>query len=354
MVKRTLIIFSLTIGFLFAAETLQSVHGIIMTASDLAMMDEAGQVSVQYGDGEQKKDNAFVRVLKAPFKALGKIFGRGKSKHGLERLSEKDAKKFETAQVTRVVDAVQEAPQAPPSADIGAAEHVERGRNFLNADKLNDAIAELSLAASMDPTLAEAHNLLGVAYHRKGLRDLALKSLEAALKLDKKNAQILNNLGYLFYDRGDYKKALEPLKKAAKLAPNDARILNNLALTQSQLGKFDDAYKNFARAGGEIEGRLNVANRLEIAGLSEKARQQYEAARAQVEAKQKNNGESQSITVVMEIENGRVKYASVPNPRPGFSAYEATALRIARGRRFAAGTNGRESIVVRIQPTPAS
>jgi Tfp pilus assembly protein PilF len=231
---------------------------------------------------------------------------------------------------------------------------VERGRNFLNSDKLNEAVAELSLAASMDPKLAEAHNLLGVAYHRKGLNDLARKSLEAALKLDKKNAQILNNLGYLFYDRGDYKNALEPLKKAAKLAPNDARILNNLALTQSQLGKFDDAYKNFARAGGEIEGRLNTANRLEIAGLSEKASEQYQAARAQAEAKQKNNSDSQTITVVMEIENGRVKYASISNPRPGLSAYEATALRIARGRRFAAGTNGRESITVRIQPTPAS
>jgi Flp pilus assembly protein TadD len=353
MVKRALIIFSFTVGFLFAAETLQSVQGIMMSASELAMVNSATQVSMQYGEGGDKKDNALVRVLKAPFKALGKLFGRGKSKHGIERLSEKDVKHFESAQVTRVVDAVQEPPQAVPTTDISAAEHVERGRSFLNSDKLNEAVAELSLATSMDPTLAEAHNLLGVAYHRKGLTDLALKSLEAALKLDKKNAQILNNLGYLFYDRGDYKHALEPLKKAAKFAPNDARILNNLALTQSQLGKFDDAYKNFARAGGEIEGRLNTANRLEIAGLSEKAREQYQAARAQAEAKQINR-DSQSITVVMEIENGRVKYASISNPRPGLAAYEATALRIARGRRFAAGTNGRESITVRIQPTPAS
>jgi Flp pilus assembly protein TadD len=353
MVKRALIIFSFTVGFLFAAETLQSVQGIMMSASELAMVNSATQVSMQYGEGGDKKDNALVRVLKAPFKALGKLFGRGKSKHGIERLSEKDVKHFESAQVTRVVDAVQEPPQAVPTTDISAAEHVERGRSFLNSDKLNEAVAELSLATSMDPALAEAHNLLGVAYHRKGLTDLALKSLEAALKLDKKNAQILNNLGYLFYDRGDYKHALEPLKKAAKFAPNDARILNNLALTQSQLGKFDDAYKNFARAGGEIEGRLNTANRLEIAGLSEKAREQYQAARAQAEAKQINR-DSQSITVVMEIENGRVKYASISNPRPGLAAYEATALRIARGRRFAAGTNGRESITVRIQPTPAS
>ena len=355
MIKRSLIILSLTSGFLFAAAApLQTAQGVLLTAAELAAINATTQVSVQYGAGEQKKDNAFVRVFKAPFRALGKLFGRGKDKNKIGRLTEKDVERFESAKLTRVVDAVQSSPETIQEGDVSAAEHVERGRNFLNSDKLNEAIAELSLAASIDQTLAEAHNLLGVAYHRKGLRDLARQSLEAALKLDKKNPQILNNLGYLFYDRGDYKSALEPLKKAARLAPDDTRILNNLALTQSQLGKFDDAYKNFARAGGEIEGHLNVANRLEIAGLPEKAREHYQAARALAEANQKNNRDSQSITVVMEIENGRVKYASIPNPRPGLAAYEATALRIARGRRFAAGKNGQESIVVKIQATPAS
>lgn len=353
MLKRTFIILSLSIGLLLATQPIRSVHGVLLTASEEATLTANTQVSVQYGDGSQKKDNAFVRVLKAPFKALGRLFGRG-NKNKVQRLTAKDVKRFESAPMTRVVDAVQPAAQVTPAADMGAAGHLEQGRTFLNTDKLNEAIAELSLAASMDPTVAEAHNLLGVAYHRKGLGDLARKSLEAALKLDKKNPQILNNLGFLFYDRAEYKKALKPLTLAAELAPDDARILNNLALTQSQLGKFEDAYKNFAKAGGEIEGRLNVANRLEIAGRSAEAREHYKAARAQAEANQNKNGESQTITVVMEIENGRVKYASVPNRRPGLSAYEATAIRIARGRRYAAGKNGQESIVVRIQPTPAS
>ena len=353
MLKRTLIILSLAVGLLLATQPIRSVHGILLTASEEAVFNANTQVSIQYGDGSQKKDNAFVRVLKAPFKAIGRLFGRG-NKNKVQRLTAKDVERFESAPMTRVVDAVKPAAQGMPSTEIGASEHLEQGRAFLNTDKLNEAIAELSLAASMDPTIAEAHNLLGVAYHRKGLSDLARKSLETAAKLDKENAQILNNLGFLFYDRAEYKKALDPLKKAARLAPDDARILNNLALTQSQLGKYDEAYKNFAKAGGEIEGRLNIANRLEIAGQSAKAREHYDAARLQAEANQNKNGESQAITVVMEIENGRVKYASVPNRRPGLGAYEATAIRIARGRRYAPGKNGQESIVVRIQPTPAS
>jgi Flp pilus assembly protein TadD len=353
MLKRTFLVLFLAASLVLGVSGLRSAQTIVLSDEEVAMLNQADGSLPEIG-AKQGRGSGFLRVLKAPFKAIGRLFGRGKKDDNkLRRLSEKDVEKFESAQLTRVVDAVQAAPQGTSNIEMGSHERLELGRSLLENEKLSEAIAELSLAASTDPKLAEAHNLLGVAYHRKGLRELARRSFETALKLEKKNPQILNNLGYLFYDQADYKRALEPLKKAASLAPNDARILNNLALTQSQLGKFDDAYKNFAKAGGEIEGRLNMANRLEIAGLHEKAREHYEAARAQALARQKNT-DTQSITVVMEIENGRVKYASIPNRRPDLAAYEATALRIARGRRFDANKTGQESIVIRIHPTPAS
>jgi Flp pilus assembly protein TadD len=353
MIKRTFLVLFLAITLVFGVSGVRSAQTIVLNDREVAALAQSDGSLAEVG--KQGGGNGFLRILKAPFKAIGRLFGRGKKDDNkLHRLTEKDVARFESAKLTRVVDAVQAPTQTTSTDEIGAAERIEHGRILLNSDKLNEAIAELSLAASQDPKLAEAHNLLGVAYHRKGLRELARKSFETALKLDKKNPQILNNLGYLLYDNSEYKDALEKLKQAARLAPNDARILNNLALAQSQLGKFDEAYKNFARAGGEIEGRLNIANRLEIAGLPEKAREHYEAARMHAEANQNNNRDTQAITVVMEIENGRVKYASVPNRRPGLAAYEATAIRIARGRRYATNKTGQESIVVRIQPMPAS
>ena len=57
---------------------------------------------------------------------------------------------------------------------------------------------------------------------------------------------------------------------------------------------------------------------------------------------------SQSIRVVMQIENGRVLKASIANPRPGMDSYEALALRIARQRRYAATTNGGETITINV------
>jgi|SRR5215213_509492 len=55
---------------------------------------------------------------------------------------------------------------------------------------------------------------------------------------------------------------------------------------------------------------------------------------------------SQSIKVVMQIENGRVLKASIANPKPGLDSYEALALRIARQRRYAATVNGGQTVTI--------
>lgn len=59
---------------------------------------------------------------------------------------------------------------------------------------------------------------------------------------------------------------------------------------------------------------------------------------------------SQSIRVVMQIENGRVLKASIANSKPGMESYEALALRIARQRRYAPSVNGGESVTITVRP----
>ncbi len=144
---------------------------------------------------------------------------------------------------------------------------------------MNGAIAELSRAASLDPKLSQAHSLLAVAYDRKGLHDLAEGSYRRAIDVNERDPQALNNLGYSLYLSGNYRAAVDRLKKAARLAPADARILNNLALAQVRLGKYDDAYRNFARAEGEFNGHANVAALLIRSGREDKAVEHLEAAR---------------------------------------------------------------------------
>lgn len=55
-----------------------------------------------------------------------------------------------------------------------------------------------------------------------------------------------------------------------------------------------------------------------------------------------------TVTIVTRIENGRVVQAQVTNPRPGMEAFEASALRAARQRRYPAGTTGSDQVRIKI------
>jgi hypothetical protein len=54
------------------------------------------------------------------------------------------------------------------------------------------------------------------------------------------------------------------------------------------------------------------------------------------------------IAVELKIEGGRVSEAHVANRQPGAEAFEATALHIARQRRYPAGTSRTERLVLRV------
>ncbi len=236
----------------------------------------AGDVNENGEVTKKKGGNKVARIFAAPFKAFGKLF-KGKDNR-VQRMTESDATKFESVGVARVDDS--RYPDARKvSASGSAKEHLESGRAFLQDGRLNEAISELSTAASLDPRLGEAHNLLGVAYAQKGLQDRAKESYERAVKAEPEDAQTLNNLGFSLYQNGNYRAAIDRLKRAVKLAPRDERILNNLGLALCRVGKFEEAYKNFARAGGELTGNLNIAKMLERFGREEEAIKYYEGAR---------------------------------------------------------------------------
>ncbi|HYV12157.1 MAG TPA: tetratricopeptide repeat protein [Pyrinomonadaceae bacterium] len=286
MVKRSLVVFALTLVLVTSAVPVRHVHGVLMTPDEVAMLDATSRDA----DDQSKGDNTFVKVLKAPFKAIGRLFGAGKKDDDkLQRLSRKDVKKFESVGAAKVVDARTTGFETPAPAKENvdpaavalapAQANLERGRAFLNSGNATDAIALLSTAVSTDPTLHEAYNLLGVAYEMKGLRDRAFESFEKALKADNDNGEYLNNLGFLYFKNGDNDKAVKYLKRAVKVAPQTQRYWNNLGLVQAQRAKFDEAYDCFVRAVGEYQGHINVANRSQTMGYDKVAIKHLEEAR---------------------------------------------------------------------------
>jgi len=292
MLRRSVRVAVIVLALVFAAQPFQSVHGILMTPSEIVKMAsfETGSNSIGKQEG-----NGFLRALGAPFRAIGRLFGhKKKDENKLERITQKDIEKFHSVPASQTVTTTP-APAAanqvastdaqsnqPPSSDAqGSADpldHVMKGRAFLNEGKLNEAIGELSTAISLDPKQEAARALLAVAYDQKGLGDLARKTFETAAPSPDSEAMHLNNLGYLDYSHGEYESAVKYLKRAAKLAPTDERVWNNLGLAQAELGKFDDAYKSFSHVAGEFNGRLNVAHCLENHGETDKAIKQLQRA----------------------------------------------------------------------------
>ena len=67
-----------------------------------------------------------------------------------------------------------------------------------------------------------------------------------------------------------------------------------------------------------------------------------------VEKSTDGSPKTQSVKVILRIENGRVAQASIANPRPGMNAYEALALRIARQRRYPPKAAGPETVMIKV------
>lgn len=242
---------------------------------DAIVLDDSGSEVGASVEPKKKGGNKVVKVLTAPFKAVGRLFGRGGDRNKITRMTEKDAERFESVAVTRVEDA---RTVKRDTSGSSAREHLEAGRELLLNGAYSEAVSELSTAISLDPKLTEAHNLLGVAYDKKGFGERARDSFERAVKLEE-DAETLNNLGFALYQNGNYRAAVDRLKRAARLAPADQRILNNLGLAYCRLGKVDEAYKAFTRAGGPLTGNLNTAKMMERFGREDDAIRYYEAAR---------------------------------------------------------------------------
>ena len=304
MLKRLTVVLVLTLALVLGfAPRRNAVFSSVLTDAELAAIKDA---ALETPNGvtlpNQKNDggNGFVKVLAAPFKAIGRLFGRGGNKddNKLHRVSEKDAKKFETAKMTRVIDARTAPVAETPAPDIdavtgrkiandGTAESnkesarkaLERGRELFSQNDINGAISLLSMAVSLDKELWDAHNLLGIAYEMKGLRAKALESLETATKADKPQPEHLNDFGYILIKNGDYSRAVKYLKKAVKAQPNNERFLNNLGMALIEVNKLDDAYKAFAKAMGEFDGHMNMATRLLRMGQDKEAIKHLEICR---------------------------------------------------------------------------
>jgi len=282
------------------------------------------------------KENGFAHALAAPFRALAKLFGGGRksksqearqrapqpapsaaanaadkdaaqrksganpaaaSQRGAQENKKPTASEREATAITHGVvsgaqpsesvcvvrpdenGVVAEKPRMwIPVIEGVAKDPLSQGRALLENGYIQEAVAELSTAAMVGPDLAEANNLLGLAYDRMGWHLRAAECYERALTASPKNGVVLANLGYSLYLADDYKGALKRLKQASKLVPGTPVIYNNLGVVEARLRHYDEAFKYFAIASNEYDAHLKLAAVFEIEKRDRDAIKHYEAA----------------------------------------------------------------------------
>lgn len=138
---------------------------------------------------------------------------------------------------------------APAQADATRAELQARVRRagadlFRSDPRAEDAIRELKAILAVDPSLAEAHMMLGVAYRSLDSPDLlgeSVAELRQALALDDTLAAARLYLAFVYLDLGRVDRARDEMQRALEKVPNQPQFL-------AVLGEAERRLKNPARA----------------------------------------------------------------------------------------------------------
>jgi type IV pilus assembly protein PilF len=108
------------------------------------------------------------------------------------------------------------------------------GADYFNKGMVEPALEELLKAVELNPQNADAHNLLGLVFLRKGAEAEELSSRNRCLKgedlrLEKQDMDV------------HFKKAEEQFGKAIALKADFSEARNNLAVVMIHFGRYDDA-----------------------------------------------------------------------------------------------------------------
>jgi len=117
---------------------------------------------------------------------------------------------------------------------------------YLDAGRLDEAIAEFRASLQLNGQSAPTHYNLGYALAARGRRAEAIAELEAALQLDPDYALAHNNLGALLEVSGQTAEARAHFERAVALRPDNVEAHANLGQLLSAAGELAAAAREFS------------------------------------------------------------------------------------------------------------
>ncbi|MBX7071874.1 MAG: tetratricopeptide repeat protein [Pirellulales bacterium] len=152
-----------------------------------------------------------------------------------------------------------------PLAGIGRSRYQGFGERFAEARRLEMA-GKLDEARPIYEKLIVDYPKRAEAFHRLGVvADLQRRHREAvnlysqAITLSATDPELFNDLGYCLYLQGQLDKAESALLKAVSMAPSNGKYHNNLGLVYGHQRRYEDALKEFRKAGSDASAQYNLA-----------------------------------------------------------------------------------------------
>ena len=125
--------------------------------------------------------------------------------------------------------------------------HNDLGVDYLDLNRIEDAMEEFRIALRLSPNYSYAHNNLGTSYRRLNRLDEAIAEYKLALRADPNYATAHNNLGNAYFQQGNFSDALYEFQQAAKIKPTDSDYFFNIGRACKRLSNYTEAAKAYLK-----------------------------------------------------------------------------------------------------------
>lgn len=110
----------------------------------------------------------------------------------------------------------------PAHRQLSQEDSFQMGLAALQANRMDDALAELTEAEREHPEDARIHNFLGIVLVRLGKNEAAASEYREAIRLDPQMEDAYRNLGFLEWNNHELEPARVALEHAVELSPSDS------------------------------------------------------------------------------------------------------------------------------------
>lgn len=176
--------------------------------------------------------------------------------------------------------------QTPAAAapEVTTPQKIRMAQSYLNAGRINDALALLEETIEQEPDNAYLRNFRGQVLLFAGRYDEAVEALLGALRLDPHLSDARNNLGVVYDAMGNKNEAEQQyrLALADPAYPTPEKVYLNLGILYSSQGRDSEAIDELRRAV-EIDTKFyqahfELASALERVGELDEAVREYKVA----------------------------------------------------------------------------